>query len=157
MDSEDQSLSSQEQQVPPNDGVLRWIGGGGVLLLLVLIIIGLWLGVQHSPETALTNAEGTPPVAVSTDGYIGSQKCQTCHQHEHATWHDSYHRTMTQLPSPTTVVGDFSGIELESHGRKFRVNRDKETAWIESKAAGDSETVRRDVVLCTGSHHMQAY
>jgi hypothetical protein len=100
---------------------------------------------------------GTPPVAVSGDGYIGSQKCQTCHKHEHATWQDSYHRTMTQLASPTSIVGNFDGVELTSHGRTFRIDRDSETAWIEGKSPDGPGTIRRKVELCTGSHHMQAY
>ena len=110
-------------------------------------------------ESQVKALPGTTPVAVSTDGYIGSQDCKACHEHEHAAWHDTYHRTMTQLPSSTSVVGDFGGIELEHHGQKYRVGRDeeKETSWIESESPDGSGAVRRDVVLCTGSHHMQAY
>jgi hypothetical protein len=112
---------------------------------------------QRRSESQMTALPGTTPVAVAADGYIGSRSCQDCHQHEHATWHDTYHRTMTQLPSSAAIVGDFDGVELESHGRKHRIGREKETAWIETESPDGSKTVRRDVVLCTGSHHMQAY
>ena len=114
---------------------------------------------QHSDanDGQTGGVPASAPEPELADGYVGSQKCQTCHQHEHATWHDSYHRTMTQLPSPTAVVGDFAGAELQSHGRKFRVSRDAEMFWIEDESQDGQATVRRDVVLCTGSHHMQAY
>src|SRR5690242_13195323 len=33
------------------------------------------------------------------DGYVSSQKCQACHPGQYASWHQSFHRTMTQFAS----------------------------------------------------------
>lgn len=163
MNSKNQPFSEPEQEIPPKAGRPRWIWTVGGALLFVLAVFGLLFNVvelpgpNELPGTTRVSAQGTAPIVVSTDGYVGSQKCQSCHQHEHATWHDSYHRTMTQLPSSTSIVGDFDGVELETHGRKYRLGRDGETAWIEGEWPDSSGTVRRNVVLCTGSHHRQVY
>ena len=50
------------------------------------------------------------PIQVSAGGYVSSETCRGCHPSQYASWDESYHRAMTQLPTPETVVGDFSGV-----------------------------------------------
>jgi hypothetical protein len=70
---------------------------------------------------------------------------------------------MTQLASTDSVVGDFEGAHLERFGREYRLGRDAESFWIdfEDGDLGLEETGaqanRRNIALCTGSHHMQVY
>ena len=59
------------------------------------------------------------PIKVEDAGFTSSEACQSCHPDQYATWHASYHRTMTQVASSDSVVGDFgdSGITLSAFGR----------------------------------------
>jgi hypothetical protein len=41
--------------------------------------------------------------AIGRGGYLGSDACAACHPGEHATWAATYHRTMTQRATPTSV------------------------------------------------------
>ncbi len=111
---------------------------------------------------------------VSTDrGFVSSSACRDCHLPQYESWHASYHRTMTQLVSPDTVIGDFDGQVLEHHGRRFQVMRDGDAflvsmpdpdreqlavnAGLDLREVVDIAVVEREVVMSTGSHHYQGY
>lgn len=106
------------------------------------------------------------------DSYVGSDACRECHPNEHASWHKSYHRTMTQIAVPGNVLGDFSNQTIESAGLRYRVYRRGDEYWAEMPdpdrmldyARGDPNVdpqklplVKRRVVMTTGSHHYQTY
>ncbi len=94
----------------------------------------------------------TRPIAVRSDGYVSSDACQACHPGEYASWHRSYHRRMTQLPTPEAVRAPFDGSEMEIHGKRYRLSAHDGGFWVET----DGGEPRR-VVMTTGSHHFQAY
>ena len=52
------------------------------------------------------------PIEVQGDGYVSSDTCRTCHQHNYDTWYDSYHRTMTQVATTESVFGKFDNIQI---------------------------------------------
>ncbi len=85
------------------------------------------------------------------DGYVGSETCRSCHPHHHETWHDSYHRTMTQVASRESVLGDFDDVTLMLGTEEFRLGHDNDDFYFE---VGDE---RYEIVMTTGSHHMQVY
>jgi len=41
-------------------------------------------------------------------GYLESNDCRKCHEGNYATWHATFHRTMTQEATPLSVLGDFA-------------------------------------------------
>ena len=91
----------------------------------------------------------------SSRGYISSNACRECHPKQYASWHRSYHRTMTQAVSaetPKTVLADFSGVALDLRGQRYRMESD-DTGFYASLPSGE----RRRVVQSTGSHHYQLY
>jgi hypothetical protein len=92
------------------------------------------------------------PIARRTDGYVSSDACQACHPREHATWHRSYHRRMTQIATPDAVRAAFDGEALEFRGRRFRLSEEERSFWV-TEDGGEP----RRVVMTTGSHHFQAY
>lgn len=148
----------------PVQGSPRWvsIAGVGICLLVGVVAVGLWFMPASSQQTALFVGPESRPVAVAEDGYVGSHTCQPCHRHEYSTWYDSFHRTMTQVAAPSSVIGEFNGVELQHSGVRYRLGRDHENSWVEFDApqSVQDETpakLRRNVVLCTGSHHMQVY
>src|SRR5689334_16782568 len=72
-----------------------------------------------SVQPGLENADRAEPgagpaAAASTDfaaslpreggpaGYVGSKACRPCHEDQFASWHRSYHRTMTQMAAADT-------------------------------------------------------
>ena len=114
-------------------------------------------------EPPVPEAEvATRPIAEDHDGYVGSAACRACHPHEHDTWHDSYHCTMTQVATPRSVLGDFGGLDVRIKDKYYRLGRTGDEFWVElddpyAPAGGDPPRIRRRITLVTGSHNMQAY
>ncbi|KAA5542156.1 C cytochrome precursor [Roseiconus nitratireducens] len=104
------------------------------------------------------------PIEVSDHGYVGSDACRECHLQNHATWFDSYHRTMTQVANPEVVLGDFDDVKLSHNGQDYHLREADGVCWVEmldpAAIPGTPEAskrVQRPIVMTTGSHHMQAY
>ena len=108
--------------------------------------------------------EGT---AASGRGYATSDRCRSCHPDQYASWHSSYHRTMSQVVSADTVIADFHGVVLGTGNDRYRLERRGEEFWVQlpehaaganplGGAPGESNRQRR-IVQSTGSHHYQLY
>lgn len=105
------------------------------------------------------------PIQILGEGYVSSQACEACHPSEYATWHGSYHRSMTQLPSAETVRPDFDGVQVAAvtNGRPMLLERRGPEFWAEFDdpdwdGTGDAPPrIQRQVVMITGSHHQQVY
>jgi nitrate/TMAO reductase-like tetraheme cytochrome c subunit len=115
------------------------------VFLPVLLILSTALGFAaiglrepRIPERQVTNR----PIQVIDAGYSSSNTCRSCHPSQYATWHASYHRTMTQVATPETVVADFDGITVtDVHGRPMRLERRGEYFWAEfDDPDGEPET-----------------
>ncbi len=114
-----------------------------------------------------------PRLERSDDGFVTSQTCQACHPREYETWHDSYHRTMTQVASPQTVIGDFDDVTLNEGEYVYRLTRDElgfyvdmvDFEWERKRAQQGREPdpmkarprTKQRIVMTTGSHYMQTY
>lgn len=111
------------------------------------------------PQTTMAALVKLRPTEVPSDGYVASDACRECHTENHATWHASYHRTMTQIATPQTVQGDFHDVLLSDEGHQYHLQSDGETCWanIPMSYDADSERTSVPIVMTTGSHHMQAY
>ncbi len=115
------------------------------------------------PESEVTGR----PIEVTENGYVTSRTCRPCHPREYATWHGSYHRTMTQVVRPETVIDTaaFDGAPIEAFGQTYRHERVGDDFFIDmvdpdwegEGAAPPSARVRKRLVLATGFHHMQVY
>ncbi|MCW5558922.1 MAG: hypothetical protein KIT22_13970, partial [Verrucomicrobiae bacterium] len=105
-------------------------------------------------------------------GFVGSSRCRECHADEYASWHRTYHRTMTQPATVESVIGRFDGSVVDCGGLPYRVFQEEGRYWAEMpdpdvlmyvvqggrKLALDKiPRVRRPVVMTTGSHHYQTY
>jgi len=135
--------------------------------LAVLLAASLGLGLaafaNFDPSTSEDQVTGRP-IARPDNGYVSSDTCQSCHPGEYASWHGSFHRTMTQVASETSVRADFAGVEVtNTHGRPMRLERVGDEFWAEFDDPGwegpdaDRPRIRRQVVLVTGSHHQNIY
>jgi hypothetical protein len=124
---------------------------------------------------------GYRPVQAPRDGYASSASCRACHPSQYASWHRSYHRTMTQLASPDAVVaGRDRVIVAEVPGRPMVLERRGNQLWAEFDdpdwtggrgvsgpgSDGDPDPgptavspprIQRRVVMTTGSHNQQIH
>src|SRR5436190_6437284 len=75
------------------------------------------------PPSSLTDFATTLPRSAGPAGYVTSASCEECHNKQYASWHRSYHRSMTQIATPETVQADFSHVPLEFNGERFTLER----------------------------------
>ena len=114
-------------------------------------------------ERELPVPEGAIPKVDRTGDYVSADTCKKCHPGAHASWHDTFHRTMTQVVSPETVAGDFDGRDYEVEGITYNFFRDGDLFMVDAKKKNTMGKMRslpnfpRRVVMSTGSHHYQAY
>ena len=113
----------------------------------------------------------TAPRTGRDGGYVSSDRCQACHPGQYASWHRSFHRTMTQYASPESVVGPFENVPLNAAGESYRLEREGDQFFVDMidpdwrlQQMTQPQSRRTDVVpprtkkrvsLLTGSHHMQ--
>src|SRR5262245_5537049 len=145
-----------------------------LLAALALIGVGQWRA-WHRSAKALRDFDRLVkelPHLEAEKHYAVSHQCQACHPSQYATWHRTFHRTMTQVALPENVVGTFDGTTVASDGLAYRVYREGDEFWAEmpdpdvmmyvvqgGKKLGlqDVPRVRARVVMTTGSHHYQTY
>jgi hypothetical protein len=135
----------------------------------LLVGVGLMLGAgmasavqQRAVEQARVEAQRNRPIETKGYGYVSSNECRACHPQQYASWHDSYHRTMTKPATPEYVFGDFDDVELQHDGLHLRVSREGDRFFMEQlqPALGEAPAQvidKRPLALVTGSHHMQVY
>ena len=96
------------------------------------------------------------PVQVLDYGYVSSEECQSCHPQNHASWHASYHRTMTQVATPEALAIPIEQVALKLEGQTYDLRREGDRLWAEMPHPSLGR-IKRRIVLTTGSHHFQMY
>ena len=131
-------------------------------------------GPEAKMKTVPVAAAEPPPLQFGRDGYVSSQACAKCHAEQHKSWHNSYHRTMTQIASPQSIVAPFDDVHLTSRGRTYHFERRGDEYWVtmtEPQKENERQTQPPEkgrplprlplkaqrVVLTTGSHVAQTY
>ncbi len=140
------------------------------IYILALILLGVGAVIMGRDRLKIVQREAvfrqTVPRSENA-GYARAERCQACHPREHQTWHDSFHRTMTQVASSQTVLGKFDGQELLFNGEKYVFGHEGNDYWIEADdlrwraqhpadAAAKAPRTKYPVRMLTGAHHMQA-
>jgi hypothetical protein len=112
----------------------------------------------RSATEARRSAEEHRPVAVHDQQYVSSIECRSCHPREYASWHSSYHRTMTQVATPDAVQGRFDGVKL-ADSAEYALGRTRSGFYVDITSANAlaAQPERHSIALVTGSHHMQTY
>ena len=124
-------------------------------------------------EPLLFPAVAVKPLESGHNTFATSAACRECHHEEHATWHASYHRTMTQVPSEKSVQAPFNDVTLtDPRGWQYHLFREGDEFWIDTvdldwiAAHADSPSfgetadpprARKKIEMVTGSHHKQAF
>lgn len=123
-----------------------WVGS--------LLVVVLLLSVVLRPPTATPPSQ--QPLVAAADDYVGSGACRSCHPGEHASWHGSFHRTMTQVATRATLIPRFEHLDLDWFGKPVRLAWRGEELWVAFERGGKRPgPVERPVVQITGSHHIQ--
>ena len=55
--------------------------------------------------------------------HVTSDTCRSCHPGNYTSWHESFHRTMTQVVTPRTVAAELHGTELTAGGTDWRIEK----------------------------------
>ncbi len=122
----------------------------GVTMTAVSLLSGSW---QTTPPT-------NRPIKQLTPEYVSSDSCRSCHPGNYASWHASFHRTMTQVATIENVASDMDGLNLSFHGTDYRVERKGPAYFATSKPTGAPDEAfgkPAQIVLLTGSHNLQIY
>ena len=126
------------------------------------LAIGVLLGggaylAARPPAGAAANRDHRP-IQVQLDGYRSSDGCRACHPSQYASWHASYHRTMTQLATPQSIATSFVNVVVEAApGGPMRLEQRGEELWAEFADPDGAARISRQVVMTTGSHNQQIF
>ena len=96
-----------------------------------------WAAGHYRPAPIRETQVANRPVEFLDEQYVTSRTCRGCHPH----WHASYHRAMTQVASPQTVVAPFDGRTMTT--RRLRSSRVRGVGLVSTSAAGPAHR-RRD-------------
>ncbi|HEU4419275.1 MAG TPA: cytochrome c3 family protein [Planctomycetota bacterium] len=129
--------------------------GAVARVLLTLAAVAAVVFASLSP-THETPPSPTRPLETPSDGYVGSRACRSCHPEQHATWHESFHRTMTQVASRDALAAKFDTLRLDWFGKPVQLEWRGDTLWATFERGGlQPASVHRPVEQITGSHHLQ--
>ena len=122
------------------------------------------------PQAVIDQSEmfqSSLPLDQGPEGYVGGASCKECHEGEFESWHDTYHRSMTQVVGPETVVADFDRVRLEHNEEVFKLFKRNDEYWVritdrQPVITGDAQGMYEQGIelrlsLVTGSHHMQVF
>src|SRR5689334_7137614 len=97
---------------------------------------GPWLLVGGAALASLpvALAPQTPPppepIALEAgDGYASSRACRSCHPSEYSSFHDSYHRSMTEPASLASIRAPWQG-DFAWRGRRYQLFRRSDEYWV---------------------------
>lgn len=151
----------------------RTLATSAALVALVATAGFLWSSQQHRRVLSQTALADEIPAPGEKAAYVTSDTCASCHPGEYASWHSTYHRTMTRPATPEYVKADFHDVTLGSGSWAYSLERRDDEYWVEmvdpdwerlNRLRGaDVETVsnpprvERRIVMITGSHHMQTF
>jgi hypothetical protein len=143
------------------------------LLLVAMTLAGATLAVATS---RVQEPPRRHPVGAGPEAFATSNACRSCHPAQYESWHDSYHRRMTQTAELSAVAApelrQGGRLRVETTGRTVELFARQGQLWahlpdpgVTSAAVGDAYEAsfraapRRDVPveLLTGSHQHQAF
>ncbi|MHC5012266.1 MAG: cytochrome c3 family protein [Planctomycetota bacterium] len=131
---------------------LKRIGWLCVALYVSLIGLGAWrVNAGYDEELAAPFASHGAPWATS-------ERCRSCHPDHHASWWETFHRTMTQEADEESVVGAFDGRTVTFFDVPARPVRRDGKYLIEYLSQDGREVLRTlEIARTVGSRRYQQY
>jgi hypothetical protein len=128
-----------------------WPAIGIGVLGAVIVALVFWRDLSRAVPSP-TNR----PIVAQEGNYVTSNSCRACHPGNYASWHSSFHRTMTQVATPASLIPKTPEVTLSFAGKEYQLTRKGGEIFVSSRSLGDSEYgPPRQVVLLTGSHTLQ--
>ena len=94
--------------------------------------------------------EFSAPIAREDHDWATSDTCRTCHADHYASWHRTFHRTMTQEATSKTVRGVFDGRKIRYYACSQRISTQScaqayvRADHLEEQIMSDVKTLFRD-------------
>ena len=141
----------------------NWLWG---LLLCIGVFTAtgafIWHNVTSSTVSKKKLQSKSLPHPRLAGGYVSSSKCRSCHPSEYASWYHTYHRTMTQVAGPESVVGNFDKVNLKSKSHSFYLEQKDNEFWAQEiyqnpKTNQNEIGTWNQILMTTGSHQTQIY
>jgi hypothetical protein len=142
----------------------------GLLAVFLIMTVGLVVLsiIDLRPEWSIDRTDEElfemRPTVGPYEGYTGSDSCRDCHQNQHESWVNSWHRTMTQEADLDKMMGNFNNVSVTNRlGQELFLFERDGRAWYRAnhdpQLFGFTNQTRREfpIELMTGSHHMQVY
>ncbi len=107
----------------------------------------------YSPE----RAEAALPLHTRNRDYVGASVCRSCHLDHFASWRRTYHSTMTQLPTPESVLGRFDGAAVTAFGSSATPLERDGRFYFQLPATRTDPSREAEVALSVGSRRYQQY
>ncbi len=120
----------------------------GILATLGIVLsIPLYLSQVKTREPAAAE-----PVAT----FVGSARCEACHQQAYQRWLDSHHDRAMDVATEHTVLGDFDNVVFEIHGVRSRFYRQGEKFFVHTQGPG-GEMGDFEITHTFGVYPLQQY
>ena len=95
------------------------------------------------------------PIQSQISGYVSSNACRACHVENYESWHGSFHRTMTQVATPGSLLDDVSKLDYTFNGREYKGERRGDKFFVRVRPENGDYGEPQQIVLATGSHNLQ--
>ncbi|MBA3543446.1 MAG: hypothetical protein H0T83_03265, partial [Chthoniobacterales bacterium] len=133
-------------------GRTLWLAFAAIAGVAVLAGLLIW----HDAVSRAATAPSNRPIQAQEANYVTSDSCRACHPGNYASWHTSFHRTMTQVATPATLIPKAANVELSFAGRDYRLAEENGNVLVSQRSSGEKDYgPPRQVVLLTGSHTLQ--
>lgn len=131
---------------------LFWSAVGASLIGVTIVAFVCW----HDSARGVSPPPRNRPITAAENDYVTSSSCRACHPGNYASWHTSFHRTMTQVATAATLIPDARNVELSFAGRQYKLERKGDDVFVSDRSLGEADYgPPRQVVLLTGSHTLQ--
>ncbi|MDG2375010.1 MAG: tetratricopeptide repeat protein [Woeseiaceae bacterium] len=112
---------------------MKSVARAPVRLISLVVTVLIVAGCDQSDDTP-------PSIVTGPPAYVGSQACSTCHLAEFERWQGSHHALAMQAANANTVLGDFSGTEIEHFGQFSAFYEDNGNYYVRTdNAEGELE------------------
>lgn len=123
----------------------------------IFLLAGLGLIVLFAFLMSLqaTKAEIAQPMVLAAVPYAQSTTCVSCHPGHYESWHNTFHRTMTQRPSAEAIVGDFDNATYTYQGITSTFSQEDGRYYMHTLAFDQPDSY--EIVMSVGSRRFQQY
>jgi hypothetical protein len=120
----------------------------------------MWAAIATAGSLAANAEVDAPAIDRRASEVVGSDDCRRCHPGQFASWHGSFHRTMTQSAQGEALLAPFAGESLAALGFVATMDRDgdgRPRMRVVAQDDPDDVVLDVEVELTVGSHRVQQY